>query len=234
MAQFKAGDKVRWGALTGVVRFGPFVNTLGTPDRYLVERASDGRCCTVGGFDLSPALEIGDRVTVDGLAGTFTLAAGPWTFPREAGGPQYVVTDDAGSAYVEAAILVHAAAAPEADGLHAWRDRQGDIWYPLGEVGGAQRYDMEYGESPDWYSNTLEELHDAWGPLEAVRIIPEPTAEGATAIDAGGDIWHRHGTGSDGVGRWSIRPLGSAMRPLDMLFTWQRIANDYGPMRGAA
>ncbi|WP_030695078.1 hypothetical protein [Streptomyces albidoflavus] len=169
MAQFKAGDKVRWGALAGVVRFGPYTSELGHQDRYMVERAGDGRCCSVGGSALSLALEIGDRVTVTGLPGTFTLAAGPWTFPREGSGPQYIVTDAEGYAYVEAAILVHAAPESEADGPHAWRDRSGDIWYPLGEVTGAQRYGMCRTVEPCVYTSTLEEVRETWGPLERVR-----------------------------------------------------------------
>ncbi|WP_406226397.1 hypothetical protein OH723_24285 [Streptomyces albidoflavus] len=234
MAQFKAGDKVRWGALTGVVRFGPYTSELGNQDRYMVESADSGRCCSVSGSALTPwALEIGDRVTVADMPGTFTLAAGPWQFPSEAVGPHYVVTDAEGYAYVAASILVHAAAAPEADKPCAWRDRQGDIWYPLGEAEGEQRYGMDFGAVPNAYTSTLEAVRTDWGPLEAIRTIQEPTAEGATAIDASGDVWYRHGTGSDGVGRWSMRPLGSGVRALDMLSTWQRIVSDYGPMRAA-
>ncbi|MFE1126785.1 hypothetical protein ACFW6R_09025 [Streptomyces albidoflavus] len=232
MAQFKAGDKVRWGDLTGVVRFGPYISELGNQDRYLVECAASGRCQVVSGSILSPALEIGDKVTVADLSGTFTLAAGPWTFPREPGGPQYIVTDAQGYAYVEAAALVHAAA-PEADQPHAWRDRQGDIWYPLGEAEGEQRYGMEFGAEPDRDCPTLPDLRVSWGPLEGVRLISEPATEGATAKDASGDIWYRHGTGSDGVGRWSMARLGSAAVSLDRMSTWQGIVTNFGPMRAA-
>ncbi|MGV9659134.1 hypothetical protein ACWDR5_19480 [Streptomyces koyangensis] len=287
MAQFKAGDKVRWGAQAGVVRFGPYIGVTGTPNRYMVERADNGRCEMADGSALSLALEVGDRVTVDGLPGTFALAAGPWRFPREGSGPQYVVTDDEGNAYVEPSSLVRAMVTLEADGSHVWRDREGDIWYPLGEADGEQRYGTERGAVPTKYYSTLEELRTDWGPLERVApeadkprawrdrsgdiwyplgvvggvqrygmdaddepdvycntlaetretwgpLTPVPDEPTATAVDAAGDTWYRHGADADGVGRWSMSQPGQESRSLGLLSTWLRVVSAHGPMRGAA